>query len=74
MAESLQPLYQGMAHPIGIDVVEVVGTQFAVLLFAFEQVIGDYQQLVCDGNDGPLGSAAGCHASVECSQVVVLLG
>ena len=37
---------QRMTYPFGIDVVEVLRTQFAVLFFVFQQVIGADQQLM----------------------------
>src|SRR5215472_8364084 len=59
MPEALQSLHQGAAHPVGVDVVEVFGAEFTIFLFALEQMIGDHQQLVGDGDDCPFGSAGG---------------
>ena len=74
MPEPFQPLDQRMTHPISVDFVEVIGTEFAVLFFPFQQVIGDDQQLMGHRDDGSLGSAPGRYPPVKGSQVVVLLG
>ena len=70
MAKAFKPLYEGMTDPVCVDIVKVVGAEFPMVLFALEQVVGDHQQLVGNGDDCPFGSAAGGHASIECRQAL----
>ena len=73
MTEAFEAFHKGTTDSVCVDVVEVVGAELPIFLLAFQQIIGDYQQWMCDRKDGTLGSASRCHSSVECRPVILLL-
>src|SRR4051812_48213999 len=58
---------------VAVTLLEVEGTEILVVGVSLEQVIGDHQDGMADGDGGSTLAAPGCQASVECREVGVAL-
>src|SRR5262245_26367217 len=58
VAEGSEPFGVIAGEPLGVQAVEVVATQLAVRLAVLEDVVGDHEEAVGDGDDGLLVPAA----------------
>ena len=69
VADSLQPLDQVTFQPFGIEAIEIVTPEVFAGAIGFEQVIGDEQDVVGNGDDRPFGAAPGAPPTIAGGQV-----
>jgi len=63
VTHSLQPFDQVPLQPFGIESIEIVSAEVLVRTIGLEQVMGDEQDVVSDGDDRPFGAAPGSESN-----------
>src|SRR6266446_2451756 len=69
VAQAFQPADQGSADSVHVDAVKVVCTEFLVVFFTLQHVIGNLQQRMCYGHDRALGSPPSSNAPIQRREV-----
>src|SRR6266478_2159712 len=67
-----QPPDQCAADPVHIDAVKMIGTEFSIVLFAFEHVKSDNQERMGHSHNCTLGSPPRGNAAIQSREIVVL--
>lgn len=70
--QSFQAFHQAVTHAAGIEPVQVIRTQFLVLLSPAQHVVHDDQERVCQRRDRPLPAPPRCYPLEVTGQVGVL--